>query len=190
MRQTERSRCRTRGRHFQERRCLVLACDRQRRLSVKPQGVPHAKAPIALHRAGMQRLRYRLCCHRDEAWRLRACYQAIVCKRHDGNALSCFLRSTCCLGSEYDEHVRPRFNQLNGDLLLGRRDYANAAAINLKIASFHKSGSADVLGEFGHLMNAADLDHIIIRSGTTAGPFKWPPHASARRSANSRPALP
>src|SRR3954466_2990629 len=40
--------------------------------------------------------------------------EQVICKRNDGNALSCFLRSTRCVGSGYHEHIRPRVGQLNG----------------------------------------------------------------------------
>ncbi len=67
----------------------------------------------------------------------------VICERNDRNALSC----TRCVGSSYHEHIWPRFGQLNGDLLVRSRGHAKAAAINFKIAAFHKSGLTKFIEE-------------------------------------------
>jgi hypothetical protein len=71
----------------------------------------------------------------------------VICKRNDRNALSCLLCSTRCVGSGYHEHIRPRFGQLNGDVLVRSRGHAKAAAINFKIAAFDKSGLTKFIEE-------------------------------------------
>jgi hypothetical protein len=64
----------------------------------------------------------------------------VIREGHDRNALSCLLCSARCFGPSHHEHIRPRFGQLNGGRLVRSSGNAKAAAIDIKIAAFHKSG--------------------------------------------------